>query len=244
MKKQFDNNNFELYAPDSLKHVYKDLEMILNESLELYKKIFDVEDFRKVTINYFDNIDDFKNFIYNMRGEKDSLPSYAVGTYDKGMINAYIDPSINESDPLFNKRVHMASHELFHIMYEELVFNKIRMEKLTWFNEGCAQFFSGEKEKELNDDFNDWYNNVRSNTKKIPELNNLSHGLDFKTDDYNGYDLSLLAVKNIYDRLGFDNFKLLIKDSNRILRYGYNVINQAFLFYDIELGNNKTKGYN
>ena len=30
---------------------------------------------------------------------------------------AYIDPNIKERDPLFNKRRHMASHELFHIMY-------------------------------------------------------------------------------------------------------------------------------
>ncbi len=66
-KKQFENNSFVLYSPDSLNYITNDLEAILNESLELYKKIFDVDQYRKVQINYFDNIEDFRNYIYELR---------------------------------------------------------------------------------------------------------------------------------------------------------------------------------
>ena len=64
-KKQFENDSFVLYSPDSLNYITNDLEAILNESLELYKKLFDVDKFRKVQINYFDNMEEFKKIIFN-----------------------------------------------------------------------------------------------------------------------------------------------------------------------------------
>lgn len=239
-KMQFDNKNFILYAPDSLKHVYKNLEEKLDESLNLYKELFDVDDFRKVEIHYFDNKEDFRNYVYELRGEKESLPKYAVGTGDDGMIIAYIDSNLKEEDPIFKKRQCLASHELFHIMYHELVIFKTRQEHFTWFDEGCAQFFSGEKDYELNKGFSEWFKKVKQETKIIPKLNNLSHGEEFKTDDYNGYDLSLLAVKNLYDRLGYECFKRIMTNSS-ILRNGDGIIEEAFLFYGIITGENKIR---
>ena len=64
-KKQFENDSFVLYSPDSLNYITNYLEAILNESLELYKKLFDVDKFRKVQINYFDNMEEFKKIIFN-----------------------------------------------------------------------------------------------------------------------------------------------------------------------------------
>ncbi|MBR5370206.1 MAG: hypothetical protein IK137_02760 [Bacilli bacterium] len=235
-KKQFENNNFVLYAPDSLKHVFKNLEKVLYETLEVYKDLFNVDDFRKISIYYFDDIDKFRDYVYELRGEKDSLPQYANGVFAEDKIIAYINPNIKESDPLFNKRVHMASHELFHIMYRELVINKNHQERFTWFDEGCAQFFSGEKNYELNDGFSEWFSKIKSETKEIPDLNNLTHGDAFKNDNYNGYDLSLLAVKNLYERLGPIGFKRIFVDSNRIYNYGLDVLEQAFLFYSVQMG--------
>lgn len=64
-KKPFENNNFILYAPDSLNYITNDIEIILNESLELYKGIFDIDNFRKVQINYFDDIEEFRKLLYD-----------------------------------------------------------------------------------------------------------------------------------------------------------------------------------
>ena len=44
-KIQFENNNFILYSPDTLNYITYDLENILNESLNKYKVVFDVDDF-------------------------------------------------------------------------------------------------------------------------------------------------------------------------------------------------------
>lgn len=232
-KKQFENDNFVLYAPDSLNYITNHLETILSDSLELYKQIFGIENFRKVQINYFDNIDDFRNYIYELRGDK-SLPEYAKGTFDKGMINAYIEPNIIEVTPLYTHRKYNASHELFHIMYRELVWDKNHQKRMVWFDEGMAQFFSGENNREMTLDFTNWFDNVKFNTKIIPNLNNLNHSDGFETEEYSGYNLSLLAVKYLYDKLGFDEFKKIISNNDSITKFGENIIEEAFTFYDKE----------
>ena len=97
---QFNNDNFIMYSPDSLKYLTDGMEKILNNSLDDYKYLFNVDNFRKIQINYFDDLNEFRNYIYNLRGEKESLPKYAKGTFDKGMINAYIEPNIIKDTPL------------------------------------------------------------------------------------------------------------------------------------------------
>ena len=231
-KKQFENDNFVLYSPDSLNYITNEMESILNESLALYKKIFDIDKFRKVQINYFDNLEEFRNYIYELRGEKESLPEYAKGTFDKGMINAFIQTNIIEGTPLFIHKKYNASHELFHIMYQELVWEKNNQARIVWFDEGMAQFFSGENNKEMTSDFSKWVARVKSNTKIIPNINSLSHGSEFETEEYSGYNLSLLAVKYLYDKFGINELKNIISNNDKIIELGNNIIEEAFNFYD------------
>ena len=227
---QFDNDNFIMYSPDSLKYLTDGMEKILNDSLEDYKYLFDIDNFRKIQINYFDDLDEFRNYIYNLRGEKESLPEYAKGTFDKGMINAYIESNIIKDTALYNKKRYNASHELFHIMYQELVWEKNNLPRVIWFDEGMAQLFSGEYENEL-EDYETFIKNVISNTKTIPNLNELSHGFEFETDDYSGYKLSLLAVKYIYDKIGIEDFKKILYDIDKIHEYGKNILFEIFKMY-------------
>ena len=86
------NKAYILNAPQSLKYITDNMHDILNDKIEQYKKIFKIKQLNPIQINYFDNIEEFRNFIYKIRGEKESLPEYATGTYDNGMINAFITP--------------------------------------------------------------------------------------------------------------------------------------------------------
>lgn len=123
-KIQIDNEKYIIYSPDALKYITDHMMRILNESISFYQSLFDVNQFRKLRINYFDNIDKFREFIYSLRGEETSLPEYAVGTLDNEMVNAFIQPNIIVGTPLYNKKRFMASHELFHIMYKELILER------------------------------------------------------------------------------------------------------------------------
>ena len=220
-KKQFENNNFVLYSPDSLNDITENMESILKDSLELYKRIFDVDDFRKIQINYFDDIEKFRNFVYEIRGEDKSLPKYATGTFDGGMINVFIKPTTLKNA----RKKYISSHELFHIMYKELILEKKNLPRIVWFDEGAAQLFSGELKDENYETFVD---DVISNTKVVPNLNELSHGSKFETEEYSGYKLGFIAVKHIYDELGMDEFKDLLSNPKRIYEYGDVVLNNIF----------------
>ena len=218
MTKQFENDNFVLYSPDSLKYITNDLEEILDKVLNKYKDLFSIDNFRKVQINYFDNIKDFRNYIYELRGENKSLPEYATGTYDNGMINAYIEPDIDEESSLYIKRKYLASHELFHIMYQELGWDKYDFNRITWFDEGMAQLFSGEVN--VDDSFiKESLINVDNNIN----LNDLSSLNGFNDKEYR---LSVIAVKYIYDKIGIDSFKKLMFNEDEIINYGESLINK------------------
>ena len=229
----YDDDNFALRAPDSLKIITDDLIKVLNERISFYKLLFNVSSFRKVQINYFDDIEKFREFIYDIRKENKSLPKYAKGTFDGGMINSYA----NLKDTTLEKIIYRTSHELFHIMYKEIVWQG-NYDRIIWFDEGMAQFFSGENDK-LKDDnsFYNWFNDVIKNTKVIPKLNELKHNYNFETNEYSGYRLSYLAVKYLFKVLGYENFKSLIINNDKILKYGDTILEEAINYYKERVNN-------
>lgn len=151
-KLQKDCEEYILYSPDSLKYITDPMEDILKEEINEYKKIFNVDEYDKFQINYFDDIDKFRSFIYELRGEDKSLPKYAQGTFDNDMVNAYIQNNLDPSSPKYHSRLYMASHEIFHIMYRNIILKPLKMNRIIWYDEGMAQFLSGEYSKYLDED--------------------------------------------------------------------------------------------
>ena len=232
VKLQTENEYYILYSPDTLKYITDTMEKILIDSFEKYKEIFNVDDYRQIQINFFDNIEDFRNYILSMREDKESLPSYAKGTFDNGMINAFIESNISINSEEYNRKLYMASHELFHIMYLELILKNDYSKRITWFDEGMAQYLSGEKDY-LKDKakFKTFIEKVIKETKDIPNLNFLSHDANFCNDNYNGYDLSFIAIKYIIEELHKEKIYYLLSDFDKILYYGNNVLFDALEYY-------------
>ena len=227
-KEIINNEKMVMYSTDNLNFINQLIIERLNESLEYYCKLFDIESFRKVQINIFDDKEEFKKYLINLR-KIDNMPSYCTATFDNGMVNVYLDPNMEKER--IDKKSKCASHELFHIMYKELIWEKEN--RITWFDEGMAQFFSKEYERRLDEfNFNDWFNNLKNNTKIIPNLNKISHGKTFETKDYSGYKLSLLAVKYLYDTLGENEFKKLLHNNKEIISYGNTIVEDAFEYYE------------
>lgn len=136
--KKIERKKFVFNYDETLEElVIKTIELLEIKLIE-YSKIFKLDNKEKIVVNYFDKKENFRNFIYSLRGEKESLPEYATGTFDNGMVNAFIDPSKQM------KKLYTANHELFHILYrEQLIKNKF--DRVVWYDEGMAQFLSGEK---------------------------------------------------------------------------------------------------
>lgn len=87
------------------------------------------------------------------------------------------------------------------------------MKRIIWFDEEMAQLFSGEYNftKDLYDKFLKKFKKI---TKEISNLNDISHG-----NMYNGYLLSLIAVKEMYDKLGFEKFRKIMYNEDEIIKY-------------------------
>lgn len=236
MRKSLKTNLCEINYSESLENLAQATISLLNQKIEEYKLFFSISSDEPIVVNYFDNVEEFREFIYSLRGERDSLPEYATGTYDNEMVNACVNPKFQL------KRLYTASHELFHILYMKYILHNDYSKRIVWYDEGMAQFMSGEKDS-LNDSgvFNDFYLRVREQTKVIPQMNNLKHGNSFINDNYNGYDLSYLSIRYLSEILSIEQFKNLMSDFSTINEFGDNIIQKMFNYYDEKLKTIKQK---
>lgn len=226
MLKKIETPAFKINYSDTLSELVDATIMLLQKKIIEYKELFNIQLDEKIIVNYFDDIEEFRNFIYEIRGEKESLPKYATGTYDNGMINAYIE-SEKQLERLFT-----ASHELFHIFYMKYILKNDYSKRIVWYDEGMAQFMSGEKDILIEEKFKEFYLKVKENTKTIPNLNQLEHGDAFCNDKYNAYDLSFLSIKYLSEILNENEFKKLMSNFEKIKEYGNNIIEKMFKYYD------------
>ena len=234
MAKILETNLCRINYSDSLEELSNATVKLLQNKIVEYKKLFNIEFDEQIIVNYFDDLEEFREFIYKIRGERVSLPKYAKGTYDNGMVNAYIEPDTQL------KRLYTASHELFHILYMKYILKNDYAKRIVWYDEGMAQFISGEKDKYADEEkFKRFYLKVKENTKIIPNLNNLKHGNSFCNDEYNGYDLSYLSVRYLNEILNSEDFKKLMSDFSTIKEYGNNLIYRMFDYYDLKFECNK-----
>ena len=226
MRKLIETSLCKINYSDSLENLAKATVSLLNQKIKEFKLFFDISNNEQIVVNYFDNIEEFREFIYSIRGERDSLPKYAKGTYDNGMVNAYINPKFQL------KRLYTASHELFHILYMKYILNNDYSKRIVWYDEGMAQFMSGEKDKFTLDTFKDFYLRVKDNTKVIPNLNDLTHGNAFVNEEYNGYDLSYLSIKYLSEQFTKEQFRDFMADFSNIKKIGNDILPKMFLYYD------------
>ena len=236
MSKTLESKLYKINYSDSLQELAEATIELLQRKIIEYKNLFNIEFDEQVIVNYFDNLEEFREFIYKIRGERESLPKYAQGTYDEGMVNAYI-----ESDKQL-KRLYTASHELFHILYMKYILKNDYSKRIVWYDEGMAQFMSGEKNKYGDEEnFKKFYLRVKEHTTIIPNLNILEHGDSFCNNEYNGYDLSYLCIKYLNDILNPDEFRKLMSDFSKIKEYGNDLIYKMFDYYDNNLKNEMKK---
>ena len=228
--KLFQNNFCIINYTESLEELIDKTVEVLNKKIKEYENIFNITIKDKIVINYFDNLEEFRQFIYEIRGERNSLPAYAKGTYDNGMINAYID--IN----LFDKKIYNASHELFHILYLKHILNGDLRNRMVWYDEGMAQFMSGEKDY-LKDEkeFKEFYIQAKQRNRIIPNLNELWHGNSFYNDNYNGYQLSYLSIRYLYETLSKKEFYSLLFDIEKVKEIGCDIAEKAIKYFDNKL---------
>lgn len=108
--------------------------------------------------------------------------------------------------------------------------------RIVWYDEGMAQFMSGERDLlSQSDAFTSFYLRVKKQTKIIPKINSLEHGTSFVNENYNGYDLSYLSIRYLSEILSSEQFKNLKSDFSMINKFGNDIIWKMFSYYDEKL---------
>lgn len=232
-KTQIEFNDFKIYAPDSINCITKSIYQLLNRKLSEYKKLFNIDNYRQVQVNLFDNINDFERFI--KENFNDTI-SNTAGTYHGGMINCYVEKDIEIGSDRYYSNLHLPCHELFHLMYNEIVLKNASDKRIVWYDEGMAQFMSSELDFLDEERFKTFYLNVKKNTKEIVNFNNINHNdNNFVNDKYNGYDISYLCIKYLSEILSIEEFINLMSDFDKIKYYGDTIIINMFDYYDKKL---------
>lgn len=231
-KTQVDTDNYILYSPDSLKYITDNMFDILDKKLEEYKQLFGVKEYKKIKIYFFDSIEKFRECVFSFGEGNVSLPDYAAGVYDIGKMIAYLPADLKTGTLDYYWRLYYAPHELFHMMYLDIILKRDRSKRITWYDEGMAQLLSGENsDLENEESFKAFFENVKSETKRLPNLNQIVPGTSFCNDDYNGYTLSYLAARYLREKLDDEEFKALLGDFNKILEYGSSILEEMMQYY-------------
>lgn len=229
---QFENDKIILYSPDSLNYITGEM---INKTLEKISEIynfFGLNNFRKLQINLFDDLEKFRNFVYDIKINNNPIPEYARGTYDRGMVNAFIQTNIKTNSLLYKEKVCHPSHELVHIIYKELILKDNYKKRVVWLDEGLAQYLSGQKEDLQNiNNLKKYYLETINNTKIFPNLNTFNHYQNFITEDYNGYNLSYLCVKYLFETQNIEKIQEIVFNPDKSIEIGNTILTETLEYY-------------
>lgn len=169
-------NEFEIYCQQRIKDIQEFLD--LSDNIDLIVALTDKKE--------------EAGFVY---GES----SFSGFFNDTGAF-AYINLAGDKSKEYIFKGL---MHELVHHLYKYYVYGEYKL-RITWVDEGLAQFLSGKKYEYENSDLYSKFLQENLNDNYI-NLNELNHE-DKSFGSNNGYNLSYIAVKYLYEKYGRKNF--------------------------------------
>ena len=143
--------------------------------------------------------------------------------YNRVMLYANLE-NVSHKDIYFG-----VCHEISHVIYQQYVQEKGKINRVIWFDEGLAQNLSREKDRLLDDcllsEFLD--KKIFSKDKVIPKINYFdSHGnsfgsfVDMETKRYDGYDWSYLMIRYLMEVMEKEKFDRLMRSRKEIKSLG------------------------
>lgn len=233
MKSIFNNEEIEILSSDKLDYINELIVNATKEKFNFYRKLFEVDKLEKIRFVIYDSLDEFRNdYIENNKKE---LPEYSRGYFNSKLNTSYIVidklPIVNT--PLWYKKIYTNSHEAFHIFYKKYIYND---DRIVWFDEGLAQFLSGENDNWIYDEdklrenfilYNALYKPITNLNDRIQGNNSIPDDLIFKRDNiFDGYRTSLFIIKYLEETKGMDFIFDLMKNNNKIRKLGGNIIEE------------------
>lgn len=242
LRKIYDEE-FTLISTEKLKMFCQPVIEYTKKRLELYKKLFNVESLNKLTYVIYDDLEQYRQDYRESSHEEP--PIYSRGSFGKTGCTIVFDRIPKEGTPMYYAKLGTCAHEAFHIYYRDLVYKNPK-ERIIWFDEGMARFFSGQKDYMNDEQFKKYYLKFKKNYRPITNLNERIQGNASVPDDkifkregvIDGYDISYLAIRYLYETKGITYIKKLMRNNDEILKVGNTVIDEMIKYYDARLQEN------
>lgn len=241
MSKILDSEEIIIYSTESLDIINDSIVDHTLKKLDEYRKLFRKDRLEKFKVKLYDNLESFQEDYRSIRNVE--LPEYSRGWINNEDASIYICMNLEalkrfkDNSLFWDKRVSCVGHELFHCYYCLYYYGSSR---ITWFDEGMAQYLSGETTsyKEY-----DWYNLFRNFADKYKNIDNLnerrngnSHvpdNLIFQRQDvFDGYAASLLAIKYLFETKGACYVLDIMFDNSRIIEEGQNILSRMISYFN------------
>lgn len=240
LKKFYDEDEVKIITTDKLENYSQKLGEYIKKRLQLYKKLFDVDELSPLTYVIFDDLEQFRQ-CYREATHREP-PAYSRGTFGDTGCNVVLENIPKEGTALYYRKLAICPHEAFHIYYKKLIYQDDD-KRITWFDEGMARFISGEMEYMNDEQFQKFYKKFKRNYRPINNLNERIQGNTSVPDDkifkregvIEGYDISYLAIRYLYETKGIKYIKELMKNNDKILEVGNTVIDEMINYYDARL---------
>ena len=240
MEKIFENDELLIYSTPSLDIINDSIIEHTLKKLDEYRSIFKKEKLDKFIVTLYDNREDFREDYRRILNVEP--PEYSGGWIDDNNGNIYICMNLEKillykDNPIFwDNKIAAVSHELFHNYYFRYYYGENR---ITWFDEGMAQYLSGET---MSYSDNTWYGVFKKFIDKYKLINNLNDRINgnssvpdeliFKrTNVFDGYTASLLAIKYLFDTRGPEYVFDLMFENTRILEEGKDILNRMIAYF-------------
>ena len=206
------NNDLTIFCSKSLENFSNEFINYYNENIERVKEELSISQKPKIIVALTDD-EEKAGFVYGKS-------SFSGFFNDKGAF-AYINLNGNKTKEYMFKGL---IHELIHYFYKYYVYGKDK-KRITWIDEGLAQFFSKQKDDLNNKEKYNLF--LEENLKFIDNinLNELNHN-DRSFGNNNGYNLSYIAIRHLYETHSHEEFVEIIKSEERLLEIGNTIINQ------------------
>lgn len=208
------------------------------ERFDFYRELFNKEKLDKIEFMLFDNYEEWKEF-YTSRNHREP-PEYSRGCFESenNLCYSVQKSGVLYSTPLWFHTISTNAHEAFHIYYKKYIYKD---DRVVWFDEGLAQYLSGEDDLWINNEeklkkvFLEFYQNY----KEINNLNDRIQGNNSIPDDlifsrkgvFEGYKMSLLAIKYLDSKYGISYIKELMKYNKEIRELGTTIIDDMIEYY-------------
>lgn len=217
-------------------------EYILNQTkdkFKLYRKIFQIKKLEKISFEIYDDLEEWKE-VYRKRFDEEP-PEYSRGSFDT---KTNLSFCVQHSNPKYATSwwyfaICTNAHEAFHLFYKKYIYGENR---IVWFDEGLAQYISGENDDWINDEevFKNKYLDFFNKFKPISNLNERVQGNTSVPDDiifsregiFDGYMASLFSITYLVENYGENYLFEVMKDNNKILELGYTILDDMTDFYN------------